>query len=102
MFEYGNASTSIASKTTFQKYEKIQRQFATRILRFPSHVRNTIVNKHCNLDSIQDRNLYLYKKKWYAQTQQQLSNVKEFKNSIIKIFPTMDKQLTPVNFCQTN
>ena len=62
LFEYGNASTNIASKTTFQKYEKIQRQFATWILRYPSHVSNNIINKNCNLDSIKDRNLYLSKK----------------------------------------
>ena len=101
LFEYGNASTNIASKTTFQKYEKIQRQFATRILRFPSHVSNNTINKHCNLDSIKDRNIYL-SKKWYAKTQQPSSNVKQFTNSIIKIFPTIDKQLTPISFCKTN
>ena len=43
LFEYGNASTNIASKTTFQKYEKIQRQFATWILWLPSHVSNNII-----------------------------------------------------------
>ena len=59
LFEYRNASTNIASKTKFQKYEKIQRQFATWILRFPSHVSNDTINKHCHLDSIKDRNLYL-------------------------------------------
>ena len=101
LFEYGNASTNIASKTTFQKYEKIQRQFATSILRFPSHVSNNTINKHCNLDSVKDRNIYL-SKKWYAKTQQPSSNVKQFTNSIIKIFPTIDKQLTPISFCKTN
>ena len=46
LFEYANAPPPSSSKTTFQKYEKIQRQFATRLLRFPSHVSNAIINKH--------------------------------------------------------
>ena len=37
------------------------------------------------------------KKMVRKNTNSQLSNVKQFINSIIKIFPTMDKQLTPVN-----
>ncbi len=100
LFEYGSASTTIASKNTYRSWELIQRRFAKTILHFP-HVSSAAINRHCNLSSVQNRNLQLARK-WYNKTQEHSDRLSDFTNSIIKTNPKTDKYKTPHDFCKTN